>query len=618
MDRVREKSVLAPGLALLMFGLACTVGEAPPERPRPGAEPPVGEAPVEEPDTTVAPAPVAGADTMAEPAEDPGEAYRATDLLIHAQLAYEAVRLEESLSMAERVLADYPASMAVEPARWVGARAAFALGRYEQAAEMAERYASGQPSGWRLAERARDLVRLAEDALASPASSAPVVGVILPRSGPRVLVRYADWVLEGIELAVAEAERRQGRPIKLVVADDSGGTGTREAVRELERQDALAIVGPLLPQQLAVAAEARRNPRRVIVSPTAPPSAMWPETYSVRTGDTRGAQQLGRYAADVGFRQATVLFARNPEYERRAQAFAVEYQTLGGDVKAMVPYDSGTTTFGPHMKRILEAVEPEDTVVTGPLVDSLIALGLLPNRVVADTMSRDTLLMLVDLVRPDSVRERVWTPVDSLMPPPYDTADPWLGLPPQQPFALFVSGPQQDVPKIAPQVAFYGLDSAGVQVFGDEGWADATTRRVVPRRDLEGVIAASPFPPGRGEGVADSAFVAAYEARYRRSLDNALPALGYDAANLVLQALPNRWLEPEAVAQRFSFLAGIRGATGVFSVRAGRVVRTPHLVIVRAGALESAPYPWEYEMPEPRPPTPPDTTEAEEEGGSGR
>jgi ABC-type branched-subunit amino acid transport system substrate-binding protein len=613
---VREKTVLAPGLALLVLGLACTVGETPPAPPGPAPEP----TPVETPDTAgEAPASPEAAGAPAEEEETPEEAYRATDLLIQAQLAYEAVRLEESLSMAERVLADYPQSMAVEPARWVGARASFALGRYAQAAAMGETYAAGQPSGSTLAERARELVRLAEDAQAVPAAAPAVIGAILPRSGPRVLVRYGDWVLEGIELAVEEAERRQGRPIELVVVDDSGGARTREAVRELEARNALAIVGPLLPQQLAVAAEARRNPRRVIVSPTAPPSSLWPRTYSVRTGDTRGAQRLGRYAADVGFRQAAVLFARGREYERKAQAFAVEYETLGGDVKARVPYDSGTTTFGPHMNRILDAVAPEDTVVTGPLVDSLIALGLLPNRVVADTMPRDTLLMLVDLVRPDSLRERVWTPVDSLMPPPYDTADPWLGLPPQQPFALFVAGPQQDVPKIAPQVAFYDLDSAGVQVFGDEAWADASTRRVVPRRDLEGVIAASLFPPGRGAEVADSTFVAAYEARYRRSLNNALPALGYDAANLVLQALPNRWLEPEAVAQRFGFLAGIRGATGVFSVRGGQVVRTPHLVVIRRGALEPAPYPWEYVMPEPLPPTPPDTTEEaeEEEGGSG-
>ncbi|MFO7892877.1 MAG: ABC transporter substrate-binding protein [Longimicrobiales bacterium] len=605
MNEARKKSVVASGIAALVIGLACTVGEGQPESPRP----PQGPAPAEAPTDT--------AERAAEGGE-PGaaEAYRATDLLIRSQLAYEAARLEEALSLAEEVMADHAGSMSAEPARWVGARAAFALGRYERARELAQGYADGQPETSTLAVRARELARLAADALEEPADAPPVIGAILPRSGPRVLVRYADWVLEGIELAVAEVERQQGRPIDLVVVDDSGGARTRAAVRELERRGALAIVGPLLPQQLPVVAQARRDTRMVIVSPTAPGSPSWPESYSVSTGDTRGAQQLGRYAADVGFRQAALLYARGPEYERKAKAFAVEYETLGGDVKTMVPYDSGTTTFGPHMNRILAAVAPEDTVtVDSVLVDSLIALGFLPDRVAADSMPRDTLLMLLGMLRPDSAAVGPRLPADSVVELPYDTSDPWLGMPPQQPFALFVSGPRQDVPKIAPQVAFYDLDSAGVQVFGDEAWTTAEVRRVTPGRDLEGVIAASHFPPGRADAAADPAFVELYEDRYRRSLDNPLPALGYDAANLVLQALPSRLLTPDALARRFNFLAGIRGATGMLSVRAGGVIRTPYLVVIRAGELETAPFPWDYRMPEPMPPTPPDTTEEE---GSGR
>ena len=611
---MRSGSLLA-ALAVLVTGWACTVGEAQPGPPPPEPAPVEAEGEPAEaaPDTAVM------ADTAAAgPASDE---YRAMDMLIRSQLAYEAAELEESLSLAERLIAEFPESGAVEPARWVGARAAFAMGRYDRALELAETYASRQPESSTLGTRARELARLAEDAMATPAGTAPVVGVVLPRSGPRVLVRYADFVLDGIELAVAEAQRQQGRSIELAVVDDSGGTRTQAAVRELERRGALAIIGPLLPRHLPAVAEARTDPRMVLVSPTAPRTPRWPASYSVGTGDTRGAQQLGRYAADVGFEQAALLFARSREYELKAEAFAIEYETLGGDVRAMVPYDSGTTTFGPHMTRILEAVAPPDTTtVDSVLVDSLVALGYLPDRVAADTMPKDSLLVLVDLLALFDT-----TAVDTLpMAPdsvlPYDTSDPWLGQLPQQPFALFVAAPQQDVPKIAPQVAFYDLDSAGVQVFGDESWATADIRRVVPARDLEGVIAASRFPPERADEAADPAFVELYESQYRRSLDNPLPALGYDAANLVLQALPNRLLTPDALARRFRFLTGIRGATGVLSVRAGRVVRTPYLVEIRRGRLVPAPYPWEYEMPEPLPPTPPepDTTVAEEEEGPGR
>jgi hypothetical protein len=174
---------------------------------------------------------------------------------------------------------------------------------------------------------------------------------------------------------------------------------------------------------------------------------------------------------------------------------------------------------------------------------------------------------------------------------------------PQRPFALFVPAPQRDVPQIAPQVSFYGLDSAGVQVFGDDAWASSAVRRVVPARDLEGVIATSHFQPDEAFALADSAFTRAYEQRYRKTLENSLPAYGYDAARLLLEALPNRQLTPEALALRFHLLARISGATGVLSVRNGEVVRVPYLVQIRSRDLRRAPEPWVYEMPAPKPPT---------------
>ncbi len=588
MIEAKRVSVLFSLLATLVVTLACTVGEARPRPPGPeenGPEQPGGETPGPVPDS------MAGSDE---------DAYRSTDLLMRAQLAYEATQVDESLTLAEQVLLEHPFSAAVQPARWVGARAAFAMGRYSRARELALEYADGQPEGSEMGAQARELALLAEDGMAEPAAAPPVIGAILPRTGPRVLVRYGDWVLEGLRLAVSEVERQQGRPIELVVADDAGGSRTRAAVMELERRGAIAIVGPLLPQQVAVAAEARLDARTVLISPTAANGIEWPSTYSITTGDTRGAQKLGEFAADVGLRQAAVLYARGAQYEQKARAFAAEYATVGGRIRSMVPYDSGTTTFGPHMNRILVSVAPGLEGGEGTLVDSLVAVGLIPDRAAADTMAVDSLLALIRLIRVDTIP----VPLDQI---PADTADLWGGAP-QQPFALFVAAPQQDVPKIAPQVGFYGLDSAGVQVLGDEAWASSEVRRVVPNRDLEGVIAASHFPPERASSAADPSFVELYESRYRKSLENLLPALGYDAANLVLQALPNRLLTPDALARRFGFLTGIRGATGLLSIRGHEVIRTPYLVVIRDGRLAPAPYPWEYEMPVPRPPKP-DTTD---------
>lgn len=501
------------GLVLLVIALGCTVGEARPDGPGPAER--VPEAPT---------SPSDGPAVSSEEAEQ-----LAAETLARARLSYQAADVVEALALASGVATDYPTTAAAGPARWLAARAAFALGRYDDARDLALAYASQDAPDAARGEEARELATLAKDALAAPAPA--VVGALLPRTGSQVLVQYGDWVLEGIELAVREAERRHGRSVQLVVADDGGGTRTAAAIAELEGRGAVAIVGPLLPQQVAEAAAARRDPDLLLVSPTiteASIGAPAPRTYSVAAGDTRAAQELGRYAAQLGLDRAAVLHAGGIEHARRARAFAVEYEALGGQVVATVPYAAGTTTFGPHMRRILDAV-----------------------RTASD-------------------------------------ADP-------QSFALFVTAPERDVPQIAPQISFYGLDAAGAQVVGDQAWSSAEVRRLVPDRDLEGLITASPFPPDQADGLADPEFVALFEATFRRSLTNQMPALGHDAAWMILEALPNRMLTPDATARRFELLTGIEGATGVFSVRSSELVRTPHLVVIRDGQLEQARHPWEYE-----------------------
>ncbi len=571
------------GMVVLALLLACTVGEAPPQSPGggPAAE---MEGEGEDPGRTPEPAEpeVGGSDAASE---------RAAELLTRSQLAYEGGQTEEALRLARQVLAEYPGAPAGVTARWVAARAAFAAGRYGEARSLALEYAAERPES-SLAEEARGLAELAADALESP-SSVVVVGAVLPRTGSRVLVRYGDWILEGIELAVAEAERSRNRRIELVVADDEGGARVQDAVRELERQGAVAIVGPLMAEQIRTAAWARNNDRMVLVSPTSAEEPPASDAYSINASDARGAQALGQYAFELGLRQAAFLYPRIAEFERKAQAFAVEFEALGGEIRTLVPYDSGTTTFAAHMDRILTAVAPR------PAVDSGYAMG---------EAAWDSLGQPVEQGLAEPGPERNDAGLDDAR-----LDDPWFGQPPQEPFALFVAAPARDVRQIAPQLSFYGLDSAGVQVFGDEGWASAPVRRVVPARDLEGAIAASRFPPGRADASVDPDFVREYEARYRRSLENELPALGYDAAHLIMQALPNRLLTPEALSRRFHLLAGIRGATGLLSVRAQRVVRTPYLVVIRGGELQPAPFSWEYELPRPKPPLIPDTVS--EDGG---
>lgn len=152
------------------------------------------------------------------------------------------------------------------------------------------------------------------------------------------------------------------------------------------------------------------------------------------------------------------------------------------------------------------------------------------------------------------------------------------------PQALFVPAPERDVRQIAPQIAFYGLKDLGVEVFGGEAWASEEVLRLVERRYLDGVVAATPLHKLSPES-GWQAFTQQYESTYRRTLNSDLPALGYDAARLLIQALGRGRPAPGDVAQRVAGVADLRGATGILSVQNGALVRRPYLVRIEGGDL---------------------------------
>lgn len=132
------------------------------------------------------------------------------------------------------------------------------------------------------------------------------------------------------------------------------------------------------------------------------------------------------------------------------------------------------------------------------------------------------------------------------------------------PGVVFVAADRQPaVLQIAPQLSYYGLQ--GAVVLGDPAWAGPeTVRRLEPVVSQFRIVGAY---GDRGDPASGwSAFEAMYESEYRKSLgNNVLPALGYDAAKLVLHALEEAGAGfggPRPVARRFAGLRGIEGATG--------------------------------------------------------
>lgn len=153
--------------------------------------------------------------------------------------------------------------------------------------------------------------------------------------------------------------------------------------------------------------------------------------------------------------------------------------------------------------------------------------------------------------------------------------------------AVFIAAAERDIRQLAPQLAYYGV--GGMQVLGTEAWAsEAVIARLEPAM-VEGVVAAVPFL-ATSPAVAWDEFVGLYEAAERRSLDNPYPALGWDAARLVLDAIgSDRSPSRRDIAERLSDIESFRGATGVLSLTGGTVTRQPFLVRVRNGRAEPIP-----------------------------
>jgi branched-chain amino acid transport system substrate-binding protein len=332
-----------------------------------------------------------------------------------------------------------------------------------------------------------------------------VVGVILPGTGSAALKQYGDLIKEGVDLAVRAHQQTGGREVEIVVVDDGGDPArARQSVAELEARNAVGIIGPLLSSSLDSAARARSDANRVIISPTSAERApSLANVYTLNTGDTRGAEELGRYAAGRRLSPIGLLYPRTPEFTAQARAF--QAATAPSGIRVVdVPYDPGTTTFARPLQQLKAG-----------------SVG-----------------------------------------------------------AIFIPASERDIRQLAPQLEYYGL--SGIQVLGSEAWVSDEVLRRLPPRQLEGVVAATPLYRA-SQSVAWEDFVGMYENTYRRTLDNPYPALGFDAARLILSNLPAARGQAADISRGIARVTDFRGATGVLSTRGGVISRKPFIVRIEAG-----------------------------------
>lgn len=140
------------------------------------------------------------------------------------------------------------------------------------------------------------------------------------------------------------------------------------------------------------------------------------------------------------------------------------------------------------------------------------------------------------------------------------------------PEVLVVAAPASDVELLAPQIAFFGLDTLDIQVAGTAAWTTPSVLEAVARRHTDSVIAVSASDP-RAVFDPASAFVRAYEQHFRRTLVSPVPAAGFDLFRMALAAYGDGVRTSRGTVASFERLDRFRGATGTYSHVYGRIER---------------------------------------------
>lgn len=140
------------------------------------------------------------------------------------------------------------------------------------------------------------------------------------------------------------------------------------------------------------------------------------------------------------------------------------------------------------------------------------------------------------------------------------------------PRLLVVAAPPDDVVLLAPQIAFFGLDTLDIQVAGTAGWTASPVLESVDTRHTNRVIAVSTLLPDTPNDPA-AEFRAAYEEHFRRTLRTPVPAAGFDLVRMILDAYGERRRGSRDLDDALDRLRLFEGATGTYSVVDGRLVR---------------------------------------------
>lgn len=539
----------------------------------------------------------------------PSAEARASSLLAEARSSLAAGELEAAERAAERVISEFPTVTGSGEALWIRARAALELGDAGVAAEAAARLRALLPDDHGLAVP----TRLVEGrALAGTDRARPAVDALLPippsapdsvRRGALDVVRRAVTGLSMADLEALAPGSPPGWPrlrapilAELALAlharsrEEEATRAARDALSLSDRGPEAVLARSVLADEVTV--ERRRTVRLGAVLPAGGSPGQQEYATLVEEGiRARLEAELRGGAVPVE------LQLRDHQGRAGAAADLVRELTTDDAAGVVGPLSDGALAEAARARsRPVPMVSPTARNLPGDQVAVYSLGGPDPGapralaRYAADRSLREA--VIVHPGSPTATFEaetfaeefrRLGGRVLRTLEYPRGSTffrEPLEAVRELQPAALVLPIPASDVELLAPQVTYFGLDTLGIQVLGTADWVQPGVLEAVEPRHTDGVVVATPRRPGR-ESDARARFVEAYEGLFQKTLRSPVPALGYDAASLLLEAFRTGARSPAEVRRAFEGIQGFPGATGTISIREGRIVREHFLVRLR-------------------------------------
>ena len=357
-----------------------------------------------------------------------------------------------------------------------------------------------------------------------------LVGVLAPLSGN--VSDVGKQVVQGIQLAIDRAVAASDLKIKLILCDTRGNMleTARQTQELINEHHVSVIIGPVLSQDAIVAASMLVGKDIVMITPTATDdgiAALGPNIFQMNIPLGVLGAKIAKYAMDNLNIHDFAIISPATEYGMElSKIFRAEVEKKGFEIVDEQTYDENTHDFKGQLEKLREDLKLRNKQRT--LLEKSLEGEEQPE--VKKEKHGDA-----------KADKHAVLPVDSTL----------------QVGGLFIPAESEDVTMIAPQVLFHRIHT---QLLGSTGWQNPKT--ILDGKEyVNDALFSTNFQPGGDDDKAWLDFKNAYKARYSIEPER-IAALGFDAAELILQVIKDHGSNNASAAQISQALAAVKNYKG--------------------------------------------------------